>query len=110
MLGVTLEFRALAIDVLQIIETNLMRIHDGLDVTAATSLAPAKRVGAGPIGLPGGRRRQVLDPIQKPIEAIDEAIENIKEATELYLEEFPVPEFSRPLITSFEVAVSAPAE
>jgi predicted RNase H-like HicB family nuclease len=41
---------------------------------------------------------------------IDEAIANLKEATELYLEEFPTPEVSRPLVTSFEVAVSAPAE
>ena len=39
---------------------------------------------------------------------IDEAIANLKEATELYLEEFPAPEVSRPLVTSFEVAVSAP--
>ena len=33
---------------------------------------------------------------------IDEAIANLKEATELYLEEFPLPEVSRPLLTTFE--------
>ena len=33
---------------------------------------------------------------------IDEAIANLKEATELYLEEFPLPEDSRPLLTTFE--------
>lgn len=35
---------------------------------------------------------------------IDEAITNLKEATELYLEEFPVKEKSHPLLTTFEVA------
>lgn len=35
---------------------------------------------------------------------VDEAIANLKEATELYLEEFPSPEKSRPLMTTFEVA------
>ena len=35
---------------------------------------------------------------------IEEAIANLKEATELYLEEFPVPELGRPLLTTFEAA------
>jgi len=35
---------------------------------------------------------------------IEEAIANLKEATELYLEEFPLPETSHPLVTTFEVA------
>jgi len=34
--------------------------------------------------------------------SIEEAIANLKEATELYLEEFPVPEMERPLLTLFE--------
>ena len=34
---------------------------------------------------------------------IEEAIANLKEATELYLEEFPLPEGSRPFLTTFEV-------
>jgi len=34
---------------------------------------------------------------------IEEAIENLKEATELYLEEFPIEDFSRSLLTTFEV-------
>jgi len=33
---------------------------------------------------------------------IDGAIENLKEATELYLEEFPLSEVGRPLLTTFE--------
>ncbi len=33
---------------------------------------------------------------------IEEAIENLKEATELYLEEFPLPILSKPLLTTFE--------
>ena len=33
---------------------------------------------------------------------IDEALANLREATELYLEEFPVTEVSRPLLTTFE--------
>ena len=34
---------------------------------------------------------------------IEEAIANLKEATELYLEEFPLKEGSHPLLTTFEV-------
>ena len=37
---------------------------------------------------------------------IEEAIANLKEATELYLEEFPREIESKPLITTFEVAVN----
>lgn len=33
---------------------------------------------------------------------IDEAVANLREATELYLEEFPPGDFSRPLVTVFE--------
>ena len=36
---------------------------------------------------------------------IEEAVANLKEATELYLEEFPRPEGTRPFLTTFEVAV-----
>ncbi|HDN80995.1 MAG TPA: type II toxin-antitoxin system HicB family antitoxin [Chloroflexi bacterium] len=32
---------------------------------------------------------------------VEEAIANLKEATELYLEEFPIPQVSRPLMTTF---------
>jgi predicted RNase H-like HicB family nuclease len=35
---------------------------------------------------------------------VEEALSNLKEATELYLEEFPLPGFSRPLVTTFEVS------
>ena len=35
-------------------------------------------------------------------ESIDEALLNLKEATELYLEEFPLPQAGRPLLTTFE--------
>ena len=38
---------------------------------------------------------------------IEEAMANLREATELYLEEFPVPATTRPLITTFDVAVHA---
>jgi predicted RNase H-like HicB family nuclease len=34
---------------------------------------------------------------------IDEAVANLREATQLYLEEFPTPEVSRSLVTTFEV-------
>ncbi len=34
---------------------------------------------------------------------IEESIINLKEATELYLEEFPLKNDSRPLLTTFEV-------
>ena len=40
-------------------------------------------------------------------ESIEEAIENLKEATELYLEEFPLTITGRALLTTFQVAVHA---
>lgn len=40
---------------------------------------------------------------------VDEAIANLKEATELYLEEFPLKEKSHTLLTTFEVAEVAKA-
>ena len=39
--------------------------------------------------------------------SIDDAIANLREATELYLEEFGSPTPSRPIITTFDVALSA---
>ena len=33
---------------------------------------------------------------------IESALANLKEATELYLEEFPLPNVGRPLLTTFE--------
>ncbi|HEV2491457.1 MAG TPA: type II toxin-antitoxin system HicB family antitoxin [Terriglobia bacterium] len=33
---------------------------------------------------------------------IEEAVANLKEATELYLEEFPLSDVGRPLLTTFE--------
>lgn len=35
---------------------------------------------------------------------IEEAIANLKEATQLYLEEFPLPESNPPLLTTFEAS------
>lgn len=35
---------------------------------------------------------------------IDEAIANLKEATKLYLEEFPIKRTSKSLLTTFEIA------
>ena len=35
-------------------------------------------------------------------ETVEEALLNLKEATELYLEEFPLAEAGRPLLTTFE--------
>jgi predicted RNase H-like HicB family nuclease len=40
-------------------------------------------------------------------DTMDEAIENLKEATELYLEEFPLEDTQRPFVTTFEVAANA---
>jgi len=40
-------------------------------------------------------------------ETIEEALANLREATELYLEEFPFSAIGRSLITTFEVAVDA---
>ena len=40
-------------------------------------------------------------------ETIQEAMANLQEATELYLEEFPLASYGQPLLTTFEVAVRA---
>ncbi len=40
-------------------------------------------------------------------ETIEEAVQNLQEATELYLEEFPLKQTSRPILTTFEVAAHA---
>ena len=37
---------------------------------------------------------------------VEEAVANLKEATELYLEEFSPPQVSKPFLTTFEAAVS----
>ncbi|MGA7732047.1 MAG: type II toxin-antitoxin system HicB family antitoxin [Chloroflexia bacterium] len=37
---------------------------------------------------------------------IEEALDNLKEATELYLEEFPMPENGRALLTTFEASLA----
>ncbi len=38
---------------------------------------------------------------------VEEALANLKEATELYLEEFPQKEVEKPLLTTFEAAINA---
>jgi len=38
---------------------------------------------------------------------VEEAVANLKEATELYLEEFPLLETSHPMLTTFDVATYA---
>ena len=40
-------------------------------------------------------------------ETIEKAVENLQEATELYLEEFPMNQTYRPLMTTFEVSPHA---
>ncbi len=39
----------------------------------------------------------------------EEALANLKEATELYLSEFPLPKTGRPIMTTFEVSSLAHA-
>lgn len=40
-------------------------------------------------------------------ESIEEALANLQEATELYLEEFSVTSYGKPLLTTFEVSADA---
>ncbi len=40
-------------------------------------------------------------------ETAEEVIDNLREAAELYLEEFPVTSAGQPLVTMFQVAVNA---
>ena len=39
-------------------------------------------------------------------ETVAEAVANLREATELYLEEFPLQSVGQPLVTTFEVATA----
>jgi predicted RNase H-like HicB family nuclease len=39
-------------------------------------------------------------------ETIEAALNNLREATELYLEEFPLPDTGRPLLTTFEAVLA----
>ena len=39
--------------------------------------------------------------------SMDVAIANLREATELYLEEFPLPDVGQPIITTFNIAQHA---
>ena len=39
--------------------------------------------------------------------SVEEAVLNLREATELYLEEFPLKETQHPFLTTFEVAADA---
>ena len=38
---------------------------------------------------------------------VEEAVANLKEATELYLEEFPIKDITHPLLTTFDVVTYA---
>ena len=40
-------------------------------------------------------------------ETVEQALANLKEATELYLEEFPLNATGQPLVTTFQVSVDA---
>lgn len=40
-------------------------------------------------------------------DTVEEAIANLREATELYLEEFPLTQPGRPLLTTFEIRTHA---
>jgi predicted RNase H-like HicB family nuclease len=40
-------------------------------------------------------------------DSLEEALHNLREATELYLEEFPLTSKARPFLTTFEVASNA---
>jgi predicted Fe-Mo cluster-binding NifX family protein len=45
--------------------------------------------------------------IRRKGSTIEDAVANLKEATELYLEEFPIQDFPKSLMTTFEAAVNA---
>jgi predicted RNase H-like HicB family nuclease len=40
-------------------------------------------------------------------ESVEEALANLREATELYLEEFPITATGQPLVTTFQVTARA---
>lgn len=67
-----------------------------LDMTLTAVLTPAEEGGYVATNPETGTTSQG--------ESVDEALSNLKEATELYLEEFPIESTRHSLFTTFEVA------
>jgi predicted RNase H-like HicB family nuclease len=40
-------------------------------------------------------------------DSVEDALTNLREATEIYLEEFPLDEVEKPILTTFEIATHA---
>ena len=70
-----------------------------MDITLTAVLLPASEGGFTALNPETGTTSQG--------ETIDEALANLREATGLYLEEFPLTSAGQPLVTTFRVAVNA---
>lgn len=73
------------------------RLDSGLDLR--DNLIPAQEGGFVALNPETGTTTQG--------ESIEEALANLQEATELYLEEFPASSYGKPLLTTFEIPVRA---
>lgn len=68
-------------------------------MTLAAALIPAEDGGFVALNPETGTNSQV--------ETVDDAVNKLREATVLYLEEFPFASKGQPLLTTFEVAAQA---
>jgi predicted RNase H-like HicB family nuclease len=70
-----------------------------MDITLTAVLVPASEGGFTALNPETGSTSQG--------DTIDEALANLREATGLYLEEFPLTSAGQPFVTTFRVAVNA---
>jgi len=75
------------------------RLDDNLTMTLTAVLTPAPEGGYVALNPETGSTTQG--------ETVDEALANLREATGLFLEEFPMSQSGSPLLTTFEVATHA---
>ena len=73
--------------------------HHRESMTLSAVLSPAQEGGFVALNPETGTTTQG--------ETVEEALANLREATELYLEEFPLPKSGNTLLTTFEVAERA---
>ena len=73
--GVALDQRLLPVDALQVGEPDLVRVRDRREPPAAVALAPAERDRRVPVRRRRGRRNELLDPVDQPVQPVDQPVE-----------------------------------
>ncbi len=77
----------------------ILFLHGSINMQLTAVLIPAQEGGYIAMNPETGSTSQG--------ESIKEALANLQEATELYLEEFPLQTYGKPLLTTFEVTTHA---